>query len=125
VVCDRDSFLNALVKWLATSYGLAILPFLAKLLGRGPYEAEFCLFLLVLGASGLFEAAFRHERLVTRTILAVVGLSAVVYGAFGYADLSGGQPFPPARLLWWGVWVLSASYLAYKVPVLWRECHQV
>lgn len=120
---DRDSFPNALIKWLATSYGLAILPFLAKLLGKGPYEAEFCLFLLVLGASGLLDAAFTHVRAATRTILALVGLSAVVYGAFGYADISGGQPFPPAKLLWWGVGVLSAAYLAYKLPLLWEECH--
>lgn len=120
---EHDSFPNAVLKWLATSYGLALLPFFAKLLGKGPYEAEFCLFLLVLGASGLLEAAFHHVRAVTRTILALVGLSAVVYGAFGYADISGGQPFPPARLLWWGVGILSAAYLAYKLPLLWRECH--
>lgn len=118
-----ESFLDALLKWLASTYGLALLPLIAKLIvTHGPYGAESCLFILVLGASGGFEAAFESGSWGTRTLLIVTALFSVFYGATGYAELSSGQPFPAAGLLWWTAGVLSVSYLIYKVPLLWEKC---
>jgi hypothetical protein len=117
-----DSFLDALLKWMASTYGLALLPLIAKLIvTHGPYGAESCLFVLVLGASGGFEAAFTTKgSWATRTFLIVTALFSVFYGATGYAELSSGQVFPAIGLLWWAAGVLSLAYLIYKVPLLWE-----
>jgi hypothetical protein len=119
---QRDKFHNSLLKWLATSYGLALLPFLAKLIvAQGPYQAEFCLFILVLAASGELEAAFHPSSSASRTLLIVAGIFCIFYGALGYGQISSGQPFEAVGLLWWVVGVLSGAYLIYKVPLLWEN----
>jgi hypothetical protein len=121
---EPDTFLNALVKWLAHTFGLAILPFLAKwtVAPGSPRDAELCLFVLVLGASACFEGAFSHRNVLSRTMAIVAGILAAIYGAMGYAKLSSGEAFPAVGLLLWAVIVLSACYLIYKLPILWEQC---
>jgi hypothetical protein len=118
----RDKFHNSFLKWLVTAYGLALLPFLAKLIvAQGPYQAEFCLFILVLAASGILEAAFHPSSSASRTLLIAAGIFCICYGALGYGKLSTSQDFQAVSLLWWVVGVLSAAYLLYKIPLLWKE----
>jgi hypothetical protein len=89
---------------------------------NGTREAEFCLFVLVLGTSGSLDAAFTHGSWATRTFLIFGGVFSILYGAIGYAELSSGKAFPADRFLPWIAFVLSALYFIYKVPVLRDQC---
>jgi len=123
---SSDSFLNALLKWFASSYGVACLPLVAKRIvtPSASFLQDLCLFVLVLGASGALEAAFCNEgeSSLTRTLLIVGGTFSLFYGAIGYATLSAGTSWAASGLLLYVIGVLSVAYLAYKVPLIWDRC---
>jgi hypothetical protein len=113
-------FTDELLKWLARTFLIALLPLLAKaILAQGPYDAELYLFVLVLGASGVLEAAFTHGSAPMKTILVILGTLAIAYGALGYAKVSSGEAFASAGGLRLALAGLSCAYLIYKVPRLW------
>lgn len=119
------TFWNALVQWIGKSFGLALLPFLAKfaVAPSGPHGAEFCIFVMVLGATGLLEAAFATQSTLTRTLLVFWGIASVAYGAIGYDQLTISSAFPGGGPLSIVAWSLAASYGTYKVPLLWDQCN--
>jgi hypothetical protein len=118
---NRDSFGHALFKWAVRSYGLAFLPLLAKVfvVGTKSLDPEWCLFILVLAATGLCEVLFNDgESSFLRTVLGVAAISCVLYGGEGYAKLSAGEPFPGLWLLWWLLGFLVVVYLLFKLTRL-------
>lgn len=122
---EPDTFADGFLKWIASSFGLALLPLIAKMIvsPSGTREAEFCLFVLVLGTCGSLDAAFTHGSWAMRTFLIFGGVFSVLYGAIGYAEFSSSKVFPADGLLPWVAGVLSVLYFLYKVPVLINECN--
>jgi hypothetical protein len=113
----RDSFGHALFKWAVKSYGLALLPLIAKawVVGTKDLSPEACLFVLVLAATGICEVLFDDgENGFLRTTLGVTAISCVLYGGEGYARLSAAEPFPGLWLLRGLLWGLVGIYFLYK-----------
>ena len=126
----RKIYHDSVTAWLGSSYLLAVLPLLARAL-VGPwtsFEAEGCLFILVLATTGVWEAYLdskkRHVADAWRNILVALGIISACYGALGYGRLAATTPehykdaFQAGILIWPLVIALSATYLAYKLPLL-------
>lgn len=128
----KGRFYDALCKWLAGSFGLALLPLLARLIVNpsGQLQIEGCLFILVLASTGILEAFTDPLSSPSRTILLLLGGVSALYGALGYGTLVGAAigNVAPNFKAGWLIWPLLASlsfaYLSYKLPLLRSETLQ-
>lgn len=121
----KEGFWDAFFKWGAATYGVALSPLFARLFSgeNAPFTSEYCLFVLVLGATGALEAAFVAQgSSLRRSFLIFGGGVAALYGGMGYVKVTAGATLPAGGFLWWFVGGLTVAYLAYKIPVLRDQC---